>query len=491
MSEYMKKIEEIIEKNFDDEVAFLQELVRCNSEEKESFTAPSGEVYPFGEGVQQALECMLKNADESGFETRNVDNYGAHIDWGKGDRTLGIIGHLDVVPAGSGWSFEPYSGAVDGGYIYGRGTTDDKGPVVAAYYAMKALREAGYEPDAVVRLIIGLDEETNWAGMEHYLEKVGPADYGFSPDAEFPAVNGEKGITTFDLIKKVSDRKMTGLELRGLSGGAASNMVPEKARALVRADSEKAYDKIKKTVDEYRAQHPSINGIEPKIACRNSGKSLEIAVEGKSAHGAHPDSGLNAISILMDILGRLNFANEDVNDFVAFYNDHLGFDTRGQRFGCEMSDEPSGDLTLNVGVLSFDKKAITLTINIRFPVTKTEDDVFSGITAITDRYDFGIVRGSGEAPIYFSADSPMVRALMDAYRNYTGDTESEPMVIGGGTYARSMPNCVAFGALFPGDPDLMHQRDERLELSKLMLTTKIYAQTIYLLTQPDFKLKEQ
>ena len=268
-------------------------------------------------------------------------------------------------------------------------------------------------------------------------------------------------------------------------------MVPEKARALIRADSKKAYDKIKKTVDEYRAQHPSINGIEPKIACRNSGKSLEIAVEGKSAHGAHPDAGLNAISILMDILGRLNFANEDVNDFVAFYNDHLGFDTRGQRFGCEMSDEPSGDLTLNVGVLSFDKKAITLTINIRFPVTKTEDDVFSGITAITDRYDFGIVRGSGEAPIYFSADSPMVRALMDAYRNYTGDTESEPMVIGGGTYARSMPNCVAFGALFPGDPDLMHQRDERLELSKLMLTTKIYAETIYLLTQPDFKLKEQ
>lgn len=491
MSEIIKNAEAIIEKNFDDEVKFLQELVRCNSEEKEAFTAPSGEVYPFGEGVQQALECMLKNAEESGFATKNVDNYGAHVDWGAGDRKLGIIGHLDVVPAGSGWSFEPYSGAVDGGYIYGRGTTDDKGPVVAAYYAMKALREAGYEPDAVVRLIIGLDEETNWYGMEHYLEKEGPADYGFSPDAEFPAVNGEKGIATFDLVRKISDRKLSGLELRSLSGGAASNMVAEKARALVKAENEKAYDKIRKTVEEYRSHHQVINGIEPKITCRDSGKSLEIAVEGKSAHGAHPDAGLNAISILMDILGKLNFANEEINDFVAFYNDHLGFDTAGQRIGCQMSDEPSGALTLNVGVLSFDKKSITLTINVRYPVTKTEDEVFAGITEITDRYDLGIVKSKGEEPIYFAADSPMVKALMEAYRNYTGDTESEPMVIGGGTYARSMANCVAFGALFPGDPDLMHQKDERLELSKLMLTTKIYAQTIYSLTQPDFKLEEQ
>ena len=486
----MKNVEAIIEKNFDDEVAFLQELVRCPSEEAGPVKTPDGAEYPFGEGVQKALECMLKNAEESGFAYKNVDNYGAHVDWGTGDRKLGIIGHLDVVPAGDGWSFEPYSGTVDGGYIYGRGTTDDKGPVVAAYYAMKALREAGYEPDAIVRLIIGLDEETNWAGMDHYLEKEGPADYGFSPDAEFPAVNGEKGIATFDLVRKISERKMNGLELRSLSGGAASNMVPEKARALVRAENEKAYEKIKAKVENYREHHQVINGIEPRITVRPSGKSLEIAVEGKSAHGAHPDLGLNAISVLFDILGGLNFANEEVNDFIAFYNDHLGFDLGGQRIGCEMEDEPSGKLTLNVGVVSYDRKAITLTVNVRYPVTKTEDEVYAGITAITDGYDLGIVKAKGEAPIYFAADSPMVKALMSAYVKYTGDTESEPMVIGGGTYARSMPNCVAFGALFPGDPDLMHQRDERLELTKLMMATKIYAQTIYSLTQPDFKLEE-
>ena len=218
------------------------------------------------------------------------------------------------------------------------------------------------------------------------------------------------------------------------------------------------------------------------------GKSLEIAVEGKSAHGAMPHLGLNAISVLMEFLGQLNFALEEVNDVISFYNKCIGHDIYGERIGCQMEDEKSGPLTFNVGVASFDKKALTFTVNVRFPVTKTEDEVYAGMIPATDQFDVGIVKGRCQKPIYFEQDSPMVKTFMEIYQENTGDMESKPLTIGGGTYARAMKNCLAFGALFPGDEDLMHQRDERLSLDRLELMTKIYADAIYRLTQEDFML---
>ena len=490
---------EKVEANMAEEIEFLQKLIRCNSEERPAVKTPEGEVYPFGEGVYQALKMMLDEGEKMGFATKNVDNYGGHIDYlppyrehSEGEepehyKTLGVLGHLDVVPAGDGWSFEPYSGTVSEGYIYGRGTTDDKGPVVASLFAMKALKEAGYEPSAKVRLILGCDEETNWIGMHKYLEAEGPADYGFSPDGDFPAINGEKGIISFDLVKKVSDRKLKGLTLRVLEGGAAKNMVPEKARALINSTDASAYDRIKDKVEEFRNTHPVINGIEPKITAKTVGKSIEVAVEGKAAHGAMPYLGLNAIAILMEFLGEINFANEDINDAINFYNSTIGYDVYGERIGCKLEDEPSGKLTFNVGLVSFDKKAITFSVNVRCPISYKSEDFYEPMSEILDKYEVGVIKLSDEAPIYFEPDSPLVETLVGIYRENTGDM-SPPIVIGGGTYARSMENCIAFGALFPGDPDLMHQRDERLALDRLETMTKIYADAIYKLTQPGFEL---
>ena len=488
-----------VEANMEEEIAFLQKLIQCNSEGAAAVETPEGEVYPFGKGVQEALELTLEEGEKMGFLTRNVENYGGHIDFPapiktneEGEeipvKTMGILGHLDVVPSGDGWSFEPYSGAIDNGYIYGRGTTDDKGPVVAALFAMKALKEAGYEPSAKVRLILGCDEETNWIGMDKYMEIVGAPDYGFTPDGDFPVINGEKGITTFDLIRKVPDRKVKGLSIRALEGGSAVNMVPEKARVLLNSTEKGAYDKIKEKVEEFRDTHLEINGIEPIIVGKPVGKSYEVSVEGKSAHGAQPHLGLNAISILMEFLGGLNFADEEINDTISFYNQHLGYDINGERIGCELEDEISGKLTLNVGLLSFDKKSITFSINVRYPVTLSDEDFYPNIAAVTERYEIGIVKHKTQKPIYFDPESPMIKTFMEIYRENTGDMENGPITIGGGTYARSMKNCVAFGALFPGDPDLMHQRDEKLALDRLETMTKIYADAIFKLTQPGFEI---
>ena len=484
---------ERIEANMAEEIEFLQKLIRCNSEERPEEVGPDGEVYPFGSGVQEALVTMLEEGEKMGFIPYNASNYGGHIDFpAKEDienpKTMGILGHLDVVPAGEGWSFDPYSGEVSEGYIYGRGTTDDKGPVVAAFFAMKALKEAGYEPSAKIRLILGCDEETNWHGMEKYLEEVGPADYGFTPDADFPVINGEKGIANFDFIRKVSDRQVKGLSLRALEGGSAKNMVPEKARALLNSTEKGAYEKIKEKFEDFAATHLVINGIEPKFSSKLVGKSMEVAVEGKSAHGAHPHLGLNAISVLMEFLGELNFANEEINDTIDFYNKHIGYDIYGERIGAQLEDEKSGKLTFNVGVLSFEKKAITFSVNVRYPVTYSDEDFYHNMAEIASKFDIGIMRSKVQEPIYFEVDSPIIKTFMEIYRENTGDMESEPVTIGGGTYARSMKNCVAFGAQFPGDPDLMHQRDERLALERLDTMTKIYADAIYQLTQPDFEI---
>ena len=473
-----------IEMNKDLQIQSLQDLVSIKSVVSNPVMTKNGEVYPFGKGVQDAFAYTLKLAKELGFETKNVDNYGGHIDFGYGEEIVGILGHLDVVPEGDGWTFEPYSGAVAGDYIYGRGTTDNKGPVIAALFAMKALKDSGYIPEKKVRLILGLDEETNWDGMYYYFSKERKPDYGFTPDAEFPALNGEKGIMTFELAKKISKSPSSGLELRSLFGGAAANMVPEKARAVVKADDTKFYDQIKSFAASFRED----TGY--KLHVKGVGKSLEISAEGISAHGAAPEAGLNAVSILMSFLGRLNFSNDDVNVFIDFYNQYIGFDYHGENLGCGLADEPSGKLTLNVGLIHFEKQAVTMTINVRYPVTCTEEQVYDGILPVLNQFDMGLIKGKSRAPIFMAPDSPMIEALMEVYRQHTGDMESQPQVIGGGTYARAAKNIVAFGAMFPGDPDLMHQKNERLSVERFMTMTKIYADAIYRLSQKSFVLTE-
>lgn len=479
--DYLKKIEE----NRELQIQTLQDLVSIKSVQSNPVATKDGEVYPFGKGVQDAFAYTLNKGKELGFEIKNVDHYGGHIDYGVGDEIVGILGHLDVVPEGDGWSFDPYSGAVSDGYIYGRGTLDDKGPVIAVLFAMKALKDAGYVPSKKVRLILGLDEETGWNGMAYYGQREQMPNYGFTPDAEFPALNGEKGIVSFEIAKKFAKTQNMGLELRSLTGGAAANMVAEHARAVVKHDTPESYGQIRELAAAYREE----TGY--KIGVKGVGKSLEITSDGKSAHGATPEAGLNAISIMMDFLGRLNFSNDDVNDFIQFYNTYIGFDLNGEQIGCGFCDEPSGKLTLNVGLVSYDRESITLTINVRYPVTYTDEQVFAAITPLINKYDLGIIKGRAQAPIFMNPESPMIKTLMEVYQQNTGDYESKPLVIGGGTYARAAKNIVAFGGMFPGDPDLMHQKDERLSIEKLMKMTKIYADAIYKLSQAEFRITEE
>ncbi len=472
---------DLIDDNKDEMIRTLKELIAIRS----VVGPPEGDL-PFGKGVQEAFLYLLARAKEEGFKTVNIDNYGGHIEFGGqlalaseepipgSDEIMAVLGHLDVVPEGSNWDYPPYGGEIANGRLYGRGAMDNKGPMVAAYYAMKALKDAGVQTEKRVRLIIGLDEEIDWTGMKYYMDRVEAPSFGFTPDADFPVIHGEMGILVFELVKKINKSLKPGSSLRSIVGGQAHNMVADSAKAVLTSDN---YDGVKKALEDFKLR----TGY--KITCKGRGRSLEINTEGISAHGAHPGDGLNAISILMAFLGEIQISSEDISEFIEFYNSKIGFELSGESMGCGLSDEASGKLIFNVGMVKMDPEAARLTINIRYPITLTDEQVYEAMMPTLNSYNLGIIKIDHKAPIYLPKDSAIVTTLMDIYRKHSGDYESEPLVIGGGTYARSLKNAVAYGATFPGQEEVAHQKNEYIDLDSMLKATKIFAEAIYSLAK--------
>ena len=454
----------------------LAESVSKPSVKSEPVKTKDGEVLPFGQGVHEALLNMLEKGKELGFDTYNDDNYAGHIEWkaeNGSDEYFGIVGHLDVVPVDSGWATDPFEMTDKGdGFVYGRGTSDDKGPVVASLYALKALKDEGLKPKMNIRIVLGLDEETGNISAEHYTEHCGQPAMGFTPDADFPLVNGEMGILVFELARKFSSRPgKDDLRLTKLEGGTAHNAVPAYAKAVI-AGNKTQYDLI----SDRAALFCEETGYSVKT--KKQGTSLVVEAFGTAAHGAHPDLGLNAVSILMDFLGRISFANEELNEFIAFYNDNIGFDLHGERIGCNFEDKPSGPLIFNVGVANINEDIASVSVNIRYPVSCTDDQVLSGIESVIGESRVGIVTRMVQKPLYMDLDDPMVVKLMQAYIDETGDEEAQPMTIGGGTYAKMFNNILAFGAAFPEDENTMHQADEKFSKESFMKMARVYARAI-------------
>ena len=298
---------------------------------------------------------------------------------------------------------------------------------------------------------------------------------GFTPDGDFPIVNGEMGIMVFDLARKftVTPGKED-LRLTKFEAGTAHNMVPGEARAVIAGD--KKYYGI---IADRAAAYAEETGH--SIKARKQGSSLIIEAKGVASHGARPQLGVNAISIMMDFLGRISFANEELNDFIAFYNDHIGFDLHGERFGIKLEDNQSGPLILNVGIANINEELASLSINIRFPVTFTDVDLVTGMESCIGSSSIGIITRMVQHPIYMDLKTPMVSKLLKAYRDETGDCDTPPSVQAGGTYAKMVNNILCYGALFPGEEDTMHQAGEKLSTESFMKMARIYARAIYAL----------
>lgn len=454
--DFTKEIKSVMEPLAQD----ISALCQINSVEAE---AKPG--MPFGEGPAKALQLALEMGEKMGFRTENFDNYVGHIEFGEGEEMLGILGHLDVVPAGDGWDRDPWGGQIEDGRIWGRGTLDDKGPLLTCLYAMKILKDLNVPLKRRIRLILGTNEETNWACMDYYLKEVKPEmpTVAFSPDSHFPVTYAELGMLQYTLTKEISED----LEIEG---GSAFNSVPSSAKVSLPASFEAA---LRQAVAD--SEDPSIYTVEAA-----DGKVV-LHVSGIGVHAKDVQDGRNAISYMMDVLGKLPITGQ-LKEVVDFYNEHFGLTVFGEKMGLSASDD-TGRLTLNIGKLVVSDGKLALYCDSRIPVSIKVDDVEKAVMEKVEGTGFVYKLASKEGPLYVPKDSELVTTLMDAYKKITGDMDSEPMSSGGATYSRTVDNCVAFGCLLPDQVDTMHQANESLELDKLEIWLQICLEAIYQLAK--------
>lgn len=453
-----------IENMKDELVKATQEVLKINSVQG----APK-EGMPFGEGVSEALNCALDIAGKLGFNTVNMDGYIGYAEYGEGEDYIGVLGHLDVVPEGNGWLYPPYAAEIHDGKIYARGSLDDKGPIMAALFGLKAIKDLQLSLSQKVRIIFGTNEETGSKEIGYYLKKEKPPVSGFTPDGSYPIIYAEKGISIFDIVKNLKAKSTGSLQIQYIKGGDRANMVPDYCEAgIVAQDKDDLFTQIE--------SYASKTGFDIKAAEKDDLVIIESV--GLAAHGSLPHLGKNAIMQLFDCLGCLDLGEGDLSAFIQFINKHIGFDVYGDAFGIGLEDQESGKLSFNVGVVHMDESKISMTLNLRYPVTFKKDDMMKPFQDRIKTAGIEIENFQHQKPLYFPAKHPLIKTLQKVYTEQTGQ-EATLLAIGGGTYAKEMPNIVAFGPIFPGHPDLDHQVNEYMTIEDLLNNAKIYAHAIY------------
>ena len=461
-------LDDVIDNLKDAIVRTTQELIRIPSVYEKS----TNEKMPFGKNVNSALEYMLDLGEKLGFRTKNIDGYCGYIEFGEGDELLGIIGHLDVVPEGSDWTYPPFSGTISDGKIFGRGAIDDKGPVVSSLYAMKAVMD-NCKLNKRVRLIIGLNEENDWKCIEHYKEVEESPTVGFSPDADFPCIYAEKSILSCYIkedYKNTSDK----IKIKEIDcNNNALNVVP-KFCSLVLEINEQELDinDLIKTLKQFIKE----NNFEIDIY-KLSKTEVKLTSYGVQSHAAHPDLGVNAISRLLLILS-LTFKEFDCNlELLDFFNKYIRIEYNGASLGISCEDE-SGVLTLNVGDFPLENDTLKLGMNLRIPINTPISDIEKAFQNLCKNYSsLNFETISTEDFLYVPKDDKLVQTLCRIFNEET-NSNTEPIAIGGATYARAFKNCISFGPNFPGHKDMCHQTDEFVEIDNLVLASKIYAKAI-------------
>lgn len=424
---------------------------------------------PFGEDVARALAFMLDEARRLGMAARNEDNYYGVVTVPSANpdaETLGVLVHLDVVPTGDPgkWIDPPFSAKIVDGKMYGRGTSDDKGPAIAALYALAAVVKQGVPFKRNVQLILGCDEESGWGDIAHFEKTEKLPDIAFSPDSVFPVVNAEKGILHARVEAEFAAG--TGARVAIFDGGTATNCVPNYACALIEGVA----------LSVVSALADSMSGtLGVKIDCTKSGENVKIEVYGGASHGSRPDLGINSVTALLELIQKLPLAPCRGHELLASVSKAFGHGVHdGSGCGIECYSKDLHSLTASLNVLHYDGKSLKALIDIRHPEVITAEAI---LKKMADAIGCAVVADSIKHHHLVSPDSELVQTLMKIYCEYTG-AEANCIVTGGGTYARAIDNAVSFGGAFPGDDDCAHMPNEYIDLDKLMASAKIYAQAI-------------
>ena len=421
---------------------------------------------PFGSALKNTLEHTLAMAEKDGFKTHNIDGYAGIIEFGEGDEIVGMLGHLDVVPVGEGWTTDPFTMIEKDGYIFGRGVRDDKGPTMAAYYAMKILRDLNVPLKRKIYLIVGCDEETGMRCMAYYKEHAPLPNFGFVPDATFPVVYGEKGI----LHLRYSLEMPTIVTKMAL--GERPNIVIGRAAATVSAGVEE--DKFAAYLEKHHLTGEAI-GKE---------NTAEYHIVGEFAHAARPEKGVNAGWHMM------NFIGETYQDAMCQKLAYLLAYTDGTNMNINNPGSHMGPLTMNLGILNISSTHCDFVIDIRYPNDTDADTIKKAIMDAFKAHDLTSKEEvlSSKVPLFVDPENHLVKTLESCYREFSGDYETPLQTMGGGTYARTLDNFVAFGTVFPTHerPDYIgdaHQADEGTLVDDLLTACAIYANALEKLTK--------
>lgn len=461
---YKKQIEAYMDAHRQEMVDDICLLCRINSE-KSAYQVGK----PFGEGVSRALTLALSMAEKYGFSIHNYDNYVGTADLNQGEHQLDILAHLDVVPAGEGWTVtEPFEPILKDGKLYGRGTSDDKGPAVAALYAMRAIRELGIPVTKNVRLILGTDEECGSSDIAHYYDIEQEAPMTFSPDSSFPVINIEKGRLPghFTAEFEVSDVLP---RIHSVKGGLKINVVPSEAMAVIEGlDDDLVREEGRRVTEE--------TGVVFEIQGMN--QTLEVTALGQNAHAARPEGGKNALTALLYLLSRLPFAEcPQIQKIRSLVKLLPWDDLAGKALGVAMEEEKSGSLTLAFSMLSVEEGSLDGFFDVRFPICGSRETVLEPIRCRLAEHGLHLENTDVTEPHYVDGDSEFVKTLLSAYERYTG-LEGHCRYTGGGTYVHDLKNGVAFGAKMPGAQSNEHGSDECAVVDDLVTSAKIFAQVI-------------
>lgn len=431
---------------------------------------------PFGDGPKNALDEAIKICVEHGFNMTNLDYYAGETDLGE-DPALLILAHLDVVDEGEGWTKPPYKMTAEDGKLYGRGTMDDKGPALAALYAMEAVRACGIKLKKGVRLVLGCAEETGSEDMEYYFSKRPALPYCFSPDASYPLIHLEKGRFA-PFFSKNWEKTNAIPRVVKIVGGTTPNIVPCKASAVLIGI---AAAQVQAVCDEYKEKTGANFVLNEEFNCEGGVccKKLVINAEGIAAHASEPYKGVNAQTALLCLLNALPLADGGTTQAIRSLNALFPHgDTKGETVGIAMQDDISGALTFNFGVLELHEHGLTACFDSRVPVCATKENMFDVIDSALKKEGFALNKDAHMIPAHHvPKDAPIVKTLLSVYEQYTGE-KGEAFAIGGGTYVHNIEGGVAFGCEMPGVDYRLHGPDEFADLDTLLLSAKMFAEAI-------------
>jgi len=463
----MKDVYQWLDNHYADIEKALMELLSIDSTRSEK-----AEGKPFGEGTDEALNYVLDLALGQGFSVENMDGYMGIIQYpGKTREKIGILSHVDVVPAtAANWRFPPFSPKVHEGRIYGRGSLDDKGPLIASQFALKALKECHYHPTKSICHLIGTNEETGMACIKYYIDHTSDLPRrGFAPDAFFPVVQGEKGLLRWTCAAEWEPQTAEELSLLSFNGGTEINCVPAYAEAKLRINEAGA-----NALSEAYSEMPDdlkrgLNiDIEGGYAC--------IKASGVSVHASICEQGDNAISKVLQLLAKLPLYPVGADRFIKCTAELLSDALTGKSLGIYTEDEYSTTTNL-LSLINVSETQGAFSCDTRYPVTGDGDRIVALLKDKANSCHLSFDLWERMDPLFYAEDDPLIKTLIEIYRDQTGE-DPMPVITGAGTYARKLPGFVAFGPVFPGEKNIAHQADEFISVNNLIRMTKIYAAAI-------------